>query len=136
MDKELIERIALEVAQEADVLDADGECPKREGADITEYVLDFAHRFLSRIDADRGKEAVVWRVETGYEQPKYLYFELPPKWTNVEPRVSTRANPNTSGAISILSFTASRSASPSSARGFHGTLFEYGSGGSGTAGFM
>lgn len=57
MDKKLIERIALEVAQEAEVLDADGECPKREGVDITEYVLDFTHRFLARIDAERGKEA-------------------------------------------------------------------------------
>lgn len=65
MDKKLIERIALEVADALDEGD-------------TEACIEFATLFLARIDAERGKEAVAWRAETGYEQPEYLYFEREP----------------------------------------------------------
>ena len=60
MDKQLIERIALEVAEAMPkgFLWREG-CGYEAGV-IKSEVRDFAHRFLARIDAERGKEAVAW----------------------------------------------------------------------------
>ena len=52
MDKQLIERIALEEAGEY-------------GLETAAALTDFAERFLARIDAERGKAAVAWRLENG-----------------------------------------------------------------------
>ena len=51
MDKQLIERIALEEAGEY-------------GLETDAALTDFAHRFLARIDAERGKEAVATKLAT------------------------------------------------------------------------
>jgi len=47
--------------------------------------LHFARAFLSAVDAERGKEAVAWRVETGYDQPRYLFHSTQKPWGKSEP---------------------------------------------------
>ena len=60
MDKERIEAIALEVANamQQGFLWHEG-CGWESGI-IPSEVREFAHRFLTRIDAERGKEATAW----------------------------------------------------------------------------
>ena len=54
MNKEMIERIALEVAGTIAAPFVSDECLTR-----------FARELLARIDAERGKGAVAWRLENG-----------------------------------------------------------------------
>ena len=51
MNKELIERIALEVAKE--IYLGENQSWRKDG-----IINEFAHAFLSRIDAERGKDAI------------------------------------------------------------------------------
>jgi len=73
MNDKLIERLALECA---DKWDLPGD---------SETIMDFAVAFLAAVDAERGKEAVAWRVETGYDQPRYLFHSTKKPWGKSEP---------------------------------------------------
>jgi len=70
MDKQLIERIALEAAEEfismANTSPLVFKC----------HIPEFAHRFLARIDAERGNEAVGQLVDEGFKQ--IHWFSKPP----------------------------------------------------------
>ena len=57
MDKQLIERIALEVAKE--IYLGENQSWRKDG-----IINEFAHAFLARIDAERGKEAVATKLAT------------------------------------------------------------------------
>ena len=65
MDKQLIERIALEVAEAMPegFLLSEG-CGYEVGV-VKSEVRNFAHAFLARIDAERGKGAVAFRMIDG-----------------------------------------------------------------------
>ena len=77
MNKELIERLANKAAAETYLLN-----PK---IDPQDRDWELCTRFLAAVDAERGKEAVAWRVETGYDQPRYLFHSTQKPWGKSEP---------------------------------------------------